>query len=31
MVKKEQGLIDHGTLKSGVFLKQFDKMSRLIE
>ena len=31
MVKNGQGLIDHGTLESGVSDKRFDELSRLIE
>ena len=31
IVKNEWGLIDHGTLKSGVSHKWFDKLSRLME
>ena len=31
MVKNEWGLIDHGTLKSGVSHKLFDELSILIE
>ena len=31
MVKNMQGLIDHGTLGSGVSHKWLDKLSRLIE
>ena len=31
MVKNEWGLIDHGTLKLGVFHKWFDELSILIE
>ena len=30
MVKNEQGLMDHGTLKLGLSCKGFDEMSRLI-
>ena len=31
MVKNQWGLIDHGTLKSSVYYKWFDNLSRLIE
>ena len=31
IIKNGWGLIDHGTLKSGIFLKWFDELSRLIE
>ena len=31
IVKNGQGLIDHGTLESGVSDKLFDELSRLIE
>ena len=31
MVKNGWGLLDHETLKSGVFPKWFDELSRLIE
>ena len=31
MVKNEWGVIDHGTLKSGVLCKWFDELDRLSE